>query len=386
MADEKPMSKMLTGDGLKAKRGSLKKSTTKDSMGPSEEELNVIASIYDEEMSVINASEDERDLSRLEKVFGITQLPFKQNKPNNGQEFARGLFSGLYSVDKDALATAKLRSRLSHDLWMKGRLLRSSSTRTSVGISKEDLEAAAKLYDRYVMELPKLAKHLNLDEPTLMKNIPRDRTDFASKMFLGFYTLDSDSATRKKWRDGLSSSIGAALRRKSRSGSMDDFDPGEEAMVKKLSQVHETDVGRFRKFFDDHKGDLAVIARKTGIPIAAFEKHAPKNAEDFTDKLLDGVYTVDMTADAKKNLRDVLRKELIAAASHLKHAVSKEWDGKVDPKEAERLSKLYDEKKSKLEELAEKVGITVESLKKTPPADGGDFAKKVLLGEYVSAK
>jgi len=374
---EQPVGKIPSTVDLQRRRSSLKKTETKESTGmcASAEELAAVAKVFEE-----LAGSGSHFHEKLAGAFGIGMAPLKENFPQNGQQFAENLFAGHYTMDPIGWPAFQLRLRMQTDI--QALQMKKTETRQSGSVPKEDMERASKFYDTMKDDMEKLAEKLNISFAHLMENCPEDGQDFATKLFEGVYCVDYIEMNKNQWRlllpgDLTKSFVAAEFRNRS---ERSEADVGA-AVMRKMTSVRDSDTVQFAKFYDRNKGDLEVIAKESGLSLKHLKNLPPKDADDFAQNVLDGVYTVDMDGEAKANLRTALRKEMKQV--HLKRRVSRTWDGKADEEEVERIVMVYNEYNGDLENLAKLLQLDSTKLGNDLPRDAKEFATKVLLGEYA---
>jgi len=349
-----------------AKRG-LRKSITRESTGPSTDDIAAAAKIY---------TDHKGDLAKVAELLGLKESLMNNDAPNNATEFAEKLLAGNYSDDADEVAKQKLRENLRPQLMQRRPSLKKTATKEYEGLSEKDPDfiMAVKLYPGgNEAGLRALAGKLDLSTSHLKDNPPKDAQDFARKLLAGAYAADKNEMLKKELRSKLEAAI------KERRPSLSSV-PKDK---RRLSQVSDAEFQSFGSFFTKHNGDIDKIAEESGLPSDLLRSAPPQNSVDFVAKLMDGLYTYDMDEQAKQIFRTCLRKEMMNSKDKLKKTPTKEWDGSANEEDVKMFAKVYAARSGELKVLAELFSLDIDAMQLNPPDSDQDFGKKVLLGAYT---
>lgn len=349
-----------------AKRG-LRKSITRESTGPSTDDIAAAAKIY---------TDHKGCLATVAELLGLKEKLMNNDAPNNATEFAEKLLAGNYSEEGDEVAKRKLRENLRPELTQRRPSLKRATTKEYEGLTDKDPDfiMAVKLFpgDKQT-ELEALAGKLGLSTSHLQSDPPKDAQDFARKLLAGAYVADKNELLKKDLRSKLE----AAIRERRPSLST------VPMSKRRLSQVTDEEFQSFGSFFDKHNGDIDKMAEESGLPSDLLRNAPPQNSIDFVAKLMDGLYTYDMDEEAKKNFRGCLKKEMMNSKDKLKKTPTKEWDGSASEEDVKMFAKVYAARNGELKALAELFSLDIDAMQQNPPASDQDFGKKVLLGAYT---
>lgn len=352
--------------GVQSARGSLKHSTTKELLGPSEADIKAVAEVYTYNSGV---------LGTISREHGINEQLMRINAPKDARTFAIQLLTGMYTYEDDMKAKADWRRSLSRDIPRAAiRLKGEHETRRGRALTEDDMSSFVRVYEESKGDPDVLAKKVGVDPEVVKRLLPEDAEDFARKILEGMYSVDQIEACKHDFREQLKDMI------------LKKVDDLKSAVPRKLTQVGDRDIDMFEKFYDDNDGDLEAIAKATGIPYDALQDCPPQDASDFADKLMAGMYSKDMDAVAREKLRKSLRGELMIKTKSLKHTTTKEWDGQAASDQIEKYAKIWREEDGELFRIAKICSLDLEKLKQYKPADGEEFAKNFLLGRYQLAE
>jgi hypothetical protein len=135
--------------------------------------------------------------------------------------------------------------------------------------------------------------------------------------------------------------------------------------------------------YTQEKGNLEVLAKKCGVSVDLLRKQPPQDATEFATKLLIGCYTGETSEIVKGEFRDRLLQDLQQQSGKLRRTETKEVAAEPSAADIEVVGKLYSDANGDLDKLAASCGANPELLRKRPPADAADFAKKLLGGVYT---
>merc|ERR1719220_2202071 len=133
---------------------------------------------------------------------------------------------------------------------------------------------------------------------------------FAKAVYAGHYSADKTEAAKMKLREDLLKGSSLEKTRISLKSA--------PKIGRRLTQIKDGDQDKFEKFFASRSGNLKEIAAATQISLSLLEQFPPDDATDFAEKLLDGMYTLDMTAAARDEMRKCMRVEMPAVRRDLK--------------------------------------------------------------------
>jgi len=352
---------------IKSARRGLRKSITRESTGPSTDDIAAAAKIY---------ADHKGDLAKIAEQFGLKEGLMNNDPPNNANEFAEKFLAGNYSEVADEVAKQKLRETLRPDLMQRRPSLKKTTTKEYEGLSEKDPDfvMALKLFPGdNQKELEALAGKLGLSMSHLQSNPAKDAKDFAQKLLVGAYAADQAEMVKKQLRSKLEAAI------RERRPSLSSV-PKEK---RRLSQVTDEEFQSFGSFFNKHDGDVDKIAEASGLPSDLLRSAPPQNPVDFVAKLMDGLYTYDMDEQAKQDFRSCLRKEVKSSKDKLKKTPTKEWDGSANEEDIKMFAKVYTARSGELKVLADLFSLDIDAMHLNPPENDQDFGKKVLLGAYT---
>jgi len=368
MASEAPVTKSTSinkGD-LKKQGSQLKKVTTKEYSGePTEEEIQAIKKIYDEKSSNPKA---------LATHFELDADLLMDNLPENVVAFAKGLFQGLYTQDKDEAAKDRFRQRLQIELKRTSSKLRKSATKESTGPSAEDLAAAAKIFDEAKGDFAKIATALVGVQQTLLDHDPpASAAEFGQKLFAGNYTPDADEAAKQRLREVLRPSIlqkrPSLKKTTTKEGAALGQEDSELQLAMKLYP------GRNIKEID-------AVAQNLGLSAVHMKGNPGEDAADFAKKLLSGAYTADQNemvkADLRIKLQDAIKKRRPSLSKVMPRRMSN-----VSDEELTNFGNFYTKKGGNLDAIASESGLPIDALRAAPPANSADFVLKLFSGAYT---
>jgi hypothetical protein len=208
------------------------------------------------------------------------------------------------------------------------------------------------------------------------KSPPADATDFAKKLLDGAYSGETGELAKSNLREQLLDGIQKKAGQLKRAQTKEVAPGGHEANA--------SDIANLATVYTQNKGDLDTIATTCGASAELLKKHPPVSAEDFAKKLLAGDYTGDSSEIAKSDFRNQLLEGLTAQASKLKKAPPSP-SSNVGPAQSDIdcVAKIYTQSGGNLESIAASCGANLDMLKKHPPSDAQDFAKRMLDGQYT---
>lgn len=351
----------------------LKKTVTavKD-MAPAENELQAIGGIF---------QRCGGDMEKIAAATGCCLALLNKTPPKDGLDFAAKLLLGVYT---DAFAVGNTarpvgeRAVLSvADLQSRAGALKKVDLMTSGAISLEaDLKNLQSVYETHKGNLETLANVCGVSFAILKKSPPKDSLDFAEKVLEGAYTDSKSEEMRSKFGGYLM--LDALLKQSNKLKSVStnlsrDLKPSSE------------EISTIAKLYTENGGDLANLAKATGAELTLLEKNKPKDATDFAEKLMAWVYVGDKADIAKKALRDRLSEDLLSKAKGLKNVPTQDRSSSgVTAGEMSVVKKMFDDAKGDWDKLAASCGANAEVLKKKPPANADEFAKKMFEGCYVA--
>lgn len=362
MADESKARTFSEVD-LQAKRPSLKKSTTKEYSGPSEDDVKYIAELYDMEMA-------GRDPSVTAERFGVEAELVRANMPKNGLEFARNMYDGTYSLERDEAAKYLFRERLTAEITKAKKTLKRTETKENAGPSEEDIQFAMDIYSSYGGSLEAIAREQHLDENLLKQSPPKDARDFALKTFQGLYTKEQVLVARAEWRRLLGFNLQRASSRLKRT------------TTKENMGISPDEIGFVAKLYEDAGGNLEKLAVQLGTQADLLTNNPPKDKEDFAKKVLEGWYVQDKTAANISDFRLKLSNLIKDQAPNLKPAVVRKMT-MVSDDELGDFAKFYTTRGGSVNAIATGLGISPKIIEAHPPADALDFAQKLCDGYYT---
>lgn len=365
MAEERPRTQSFTQDELTRKGSQLKHVTTKEYSGePTEEEMGAIKKVWDEKSS---------NPQVLAKHFEIDADILLDNFPSDVETFAKNLFLGLYTPDKDEAAKDKFRQRLQIDLNRTSSKLRKSITKPPAGPTDEELQACAKVFESHKGDLTAIAEQLGLAENLLNHDPPIDAEDFASKVLAGNYTPDDAETAKSKLREKLR----GKLIQKRPSLKKTTTKEGEG-----LSQ-EDSEVVFIRKLYPGRNlKEIDSLAEKFGLSAKHMKANLAKDAEEFAKKVLSGEYSADNNEVAKENLRLKLKVAINERRPSLAKATTRRMSN-VSDEELTNFGAFYTKKGGDLEAIASESGIPIATLRSMPPSNAADFVLKLMTGHYT---
>lgn len=239
------------------------------------------------------------------------------------------------------------------------------------GPTDVEVAAVAKFYFANGGDIQKISNECDLSLELLQKCPPTDATDFGRKVLMGMYTADKSDQAKARLRDTLVMSL---LERKSTL---------KRTETKTGGVLTDMELEFAGKIFTANGGDLQKLSEACGVPLSLLNKCPPSDAKDFAKKLFDALYNLEQTDAAKAELRSRLRSDLMGQIQKLKPAIVKEANLVVSKVELERFAKVYTQSRGNVDFLVQKFHISAELLRKTPPENANDFAKRLLDGCYT---
>jgi len=350
---------------LKRQSSRLKRTTTKEYQGPSNEEIDFMANLY---------KQYSGNLEQLAKMTGVSLKLMQASPPVDGADWGYKILDGNYSIDKSEQAKKDLRDKLSWELKMQASKLKRTNTKEMTGdATEQDIQNFSAMYSKHRGDLDKLSRLFGTSPSLMKKHPPVDARDFAKKLLEGFFTGDASMIAKTQLRNRLKDELvrqGSTLKR---------------TTTKEFTGPTDEDIAAARKLYNDLKGDLTAIAEKLGVPVGIMQKADPGSDEEFARALLQGQYTPDKSESAKAAMRTRLQKDLVRKASNLKRTSTKEYGGPT-PEEIDFIAKIYDNQGGDIDTLAKMFSITAKLIKASPPQDSVEFARKVLDGTYTTDK
>jgi len=252
-------------EDLQAKAQSLNKVHTKKAdgiAGASAADIQAISKIYDEHGG---------DLETIAGLTGAHIELMRKKPPQDGADFAKNLLEGVYTGDTSAMAKQALRDRLEQDLQERAKNLRKAKmVERAEGPSEADVQMVARIYIDNEGDLEKIAQltgaHINL----IRKRPPKDPSDFARTLLEGHYTGDESELAKSGLRDRLLQDL------QEKSKNLRKAEVKESAVG-----PSQADVECIARIYNDHEGDLDVLAELCGVSVQLMQRHPPEDAEDF---------------------------------------------------------------------------------------------------------
>jgi len=327
-------------------------------------DIECVAAVY---------SENGGDLEKIAAACGVPLALLEKAPPLDAHDFARNLLAGLYTGDETELAKSQLREQLWDKLQVQpGRLRRTQTREGPTQPAASDLECVARLYTQHGGDLPKIAALCGIDEDLLRQRPPAGADDFAQQLLKGSYTSNGAELTKSRFRDQLFQNIRAQGQRLKRTET-------KEGNAKPQA----SDIERLARIYDDNGGDLEKLAGVFAIDMALLAKAKPAGARDFARNLLEGFYTGDSSELAKSQLRGRLFADLNAQSSKLRRTETREGPIAPGALDVESVADIYRRNAGDLDMLAVICGAHLDMLRKSPPADADDFARKLFEGLYT---
>jgi len=276
------------------------------------------------------------------------------------------------------------------DLQEKSSHLRRVTTKEQgSGASSAEIAAVAELYRKHEGNADALAAETGADAELLRRSPPKGADDFAQKLLEGAYTISSSVGRGPK---GLPS----ASDLKAGQGRLKHIE--EEAQPEKPSEPSAKEVSYLASLYDKCKGDLAALAAAVGASLSSLRKNPPSDGPEFARNLLKGRYSdagrdggLEPAAPAEGAGREatVSAEELKAAGSKLNkvEADQARAAAAAGPSEEDvaACAKICTQHGGDLEKIAAQVGIEAWILRKNPPEDATEFARRLLEGSYSDA-
>lgn len=349
---------------LLRKQSTLKRVSTKESQGPTTEELEFMANIYNN-----NAG----NIETLSRILGISLKILKKYPCQNAMDFAKKVFDGTYTEDMSETAKSDLRKKLAWELKVKSQKLKRTTTKEYTGEAlPEDIAMFAKVYNDSRGNIDKLVKTFGISHDLIMSNRPKNGEDFAKKLLNGYYIGDLATAPlaekkqmRTRLKDDLSRQASSLKR----------------TTTKEYTGLAEEDIAAIAQIYDQYGGDPAKLAKICDVPIEILKMRPVHTSREFAQNLLNGVYNQDLAEAAKANMRNDLKKQITRTTSQLKRTVTKEYTG-ATPQEMQFMANMYTNNGGDLEKLARITGCTLKLMQRDPPRDAMSWARKILDGTY----
>lgn len=354
--------------GLKKMASKLKRTTTKEGGGPSESDIQMFAGLY---------HNNDGDFELLSELCGLDLELLINDNPSDGRAFALNLLAGNYLADHNATSQAMWRRNLKIELDRTQSVLK--RTKTKVGEwepSAEDLAQVSTIFDDANGSLETVAAMTGLPIEMFRGTIsPKDGTDFAKKLFSGFYTQDEFEASKHKLRRDLASDVNRTMSTLKKTTT-------KEGSARPSAD----DIMMFEAIFEMYGADLQMLASKLHCPVDLLKKNRPSNGTDFARKLMDGYYTpggAPITKEEKDFIAYSFGGDLTRSLSTLKRTTTKEGPRAPTKVDLDPVIKLWDKYDGNLETLAAVCKVDVHRLKATKPPNGLVFAKGLLAGSYL---
>jgi len=319
------------------------------------------------------------DLERLVETFGISieLLRHQAKAPRDAEDFARKMLEGEYWGVGNEHHKMAFRENLKDELQKQASLLRKVEVKEAAlaDSRQEDVDCLARLYVENGGDtpegLPRLAALVGASAELLRKSPPSSPEDFARKLLQGAYTGDGEQATSLgNFLSELKGHRRSLKKTQRKSRVFGDDGPAEK------------DVEAFANLYAECGGDAEKLVARTGIKAELLDKSPPLDGSDFARKLLQGLYTGDDSDIAKSNLRDRLQAELLAQASKLRKVEVKEASASPSDADLGAIAKVYTEHQGDPGRLAEAFHASADLIRKRPPSDAMDFARKLFDGVY----
>jgi len=315
------------------------------------------------------------DLGQLAKAFKLNPMLIQQNPPRNAEDFGKKVMEGVYTGETSELARSLLRSGLRQDIYVAAGKLKRTQTKENEGPSQSELDWCALIYNKQGGDLEGIAEHLKdagVSAQLLAMNRPTSAMDFAKNLLAGVYTVEQGEANKKELRTQLRDGLQACANKLKRTVTKEAKGIPSEEEIEFLAGL-----------YSRHGGDRQLLSDICGVDKEFMDRHAPVDARDWAIKILNGTYTADMSEAAKAVLRGKLQNSLQHQRWKLKRTATKEMCGHASTEDIEAFSKVYTDNKGDLEALAKTFGVNVQLMKRSPPTDARDFAKKLLAGSFT---
>jgi hypothetical protein len=154
------------------------------------------------------------------------------------------------------------------------------------------------------------------------------------------------------------------------------------------------DIALLSQLWHKHGGNLALLAKRTGVLESELVRDSPQSGEAFAKKLLMGNYSGDRSAAAKRDLRNRLRVDLAETHANLRRTNTREGPQRVmeDDQDLLALAQVFEKNRGKYPAIIEafknmsedkESPISLELLQKVAPKTGREFARGLLDGLFA---
>lgn len=344
---------------------------------PKEAEISCLAGIY---------TRYKGDLDKIAAVTGLNRALLKKVPPADATDFGKKMLAGVYA---DAASELGLLSHLPDDHIVlsaadlqnrAGNLKQTEVSRKATQAGDDTVAAVAQIFHDHAGDLEKLASVCGLSIALLQKTPPKDAEQFARKVLDGFYTDHHSEQLRSQFGHKLQDEL---LRSIVRLKKLESSELSKDK-VGSPSKPSKEDVERVAQIYISNRGDIDGLAKACGIKPDLLRRRQPKSATDFAMKLFAGTYMAEKHDLAREQLRGVLEDALPAASRNLNQTETREVVAHVPvAADVEAVARIYTQNGGDLPEIATICGIDAIFLRKNPPDDAQDFAKKLLGGLYA---
>lgn len=358
-------------------RTGLKKTTTKVFEGPSDEEIAFVGKLY---------TDNNGNLQAIAEITGLNISLLRSSPPSDCEDFARRLLLGQYTSDQTEAAKQDLRDRMRIHLANGCVSLKRTTTKEWTGkADPADVDFFAQIFTDYSGDLRKLAEAYTLNLSAMVAHPPVSPKDWARKLLLGTYTVDSTAKVAQgaaEFRGGLQ----RALTMKLGGGSSQDSG-GQSGLKRTQTKVHSgapeaEEVVLVSKAYDRLNGNLKKLADYFGCSYELMFMHQPKDGNSFAASLLSGNYSDETSDEIRRRLKGTLQSELKDVRGKLKRTQTKV--GPIEP-EAESVAAcamIWEELEGDLDKIAARTGCSAALLKANQPVDSMAFGRLFLLGAF----
>jgi len=365
--DEEAKSKLRQQLSSAVRRASstLKKTATKEFVGPSEAEVAAVAAALPAELGQLPA---------FAASLGIAPELLKQHAPTDRDDFARKVLAGVYTQDQTETAKADFRSKLGREITKQVVNLKTVRPRRMSNVSDDEHKSFAKFYTKHGGDLFKISADTGITMELLVNAAPVNADDFAQNLLEGKYTVDMCAHARATLRTGMRTDL--AQRRSSLTKvTTKEWDGAANAK----------DIAMLVEVYNGCKGDVFAISKSCGLSLPAMSRDPPRSAEEFGKKVLLGCYTTDKVAAVQRELRVDLIKTLKSTMT-LKRTHTKVGLDAPDAGEVAVAAKIFNDLRGDPERLIKAFGANPEAInqaaKEGKLSDANDFALKLLAGHY----
>lgn len=343
----------------------LRKSITKEYMGPSEVEVASIAQLFPSAVE---------ELPILAERLGISMQAMMDHAPKDADDFARKVLAGVYTEDQAEAAKAEFRLKLHEEVKQVKPNLKTVKPRRMSNVSDDETKKFEAFYEKHDGDLRIISAATGITLELLQNSQPKSAAEFAQNLLTGVYTVDMCALASKNLRWAIYKEV------RTRRDSL------TKVTTKEWDGAQDSkDIAFLEDVYTSKGGDLLRISKECSLSLKALTEFKPKDKNDFAKKVLLGYYSTDAVAAAQKanrlNLISTLKDTYTLKRTETKVALSVPTESEVA-----MVAKVFNDLQGNPEKLIQAFGADPDAINKAAKegklTDSNDFAMKLLAGQY----